>query len=229
LEHSSLTVRFVSNSSITKPGFKFSISCLSAVYPIPSIGSKTITACEGSVADDGGSLANYTNNSNGTLTVYPEIAGRMIRVFFNTFNLQSMDSLSVYNGESVDAPLIGSYTGTSVTSATANNTTGALTLLFKSDATGTSSGFSSTISCVIVTGEQEFYNDQEEQFQLIPNPAQHFIYVNKAGKNAVYNVAGVLILTTEKQEVDISNLPSGIYRLINTNGNKTRAKSFVKN
>jgi hypothetical protein len=227
-EDGSLTVRFVSNSSVTKPGFRLSVSCLLPSYTFPAKGTRTITGCEGSILDDGGS-ANYKNNSDGTMVVYPEIEGRMARVFFNTFNLQSMDTLSIYNGNSISAPLIGRYTGTTVSAATANNSSGALTLRFKSDATGTNSGFISTISCVLVTGEQEFYNELEEQFLLVPNPAQHYIKVNKLGKNDVYNVAGVLVLTTENQEINISNFPSGIYRLVNTLDGKTRSKSFIKN
>ena len=115
---------------------------------VPTTGSTSVTACGFTLYDNGGA-SNYANASNGSLTIYPSIAGQSVQLQFSEFSSESCDYLYVYDGTSTSATLIGSYSGSSIPSTiTANNSTGALTLRFYSDGSVVYSGFTAQASCV---------------------------------------------------------------------------------
>jgi len=131
--------------SLTKSGY---ITVVNSIN-VPASGSNSITGCGITIYDNGGT-SNYANSTNGTLTINPDITGNAVRLQFSEFNLESCcDYLSVYNGTSTSAALIGSYGG-SVIPATirATNSTGALTLRFSSDGSSVYSGFVAQSTCV---------------------------------------------------------------------------------
>lgn len=106
------------------------------------------TACTGSITDSGNTGANYTNNENWTFTIAPTGASS-VSLTFNSFGLEAnYDYLYVYRGTNINAPLIGTYTGTN-SPGTLNGTGGALTLRFVSDGATVSFGFSATWSCTL--------------------------------------------------------------------------------
>jgi gliding motility-associated-like protein len=105
-------------------------------------------ACGGNYVDSGGT-ANYSNNENITTTICPTIPGQLVTVTFTSFNIESgWDFLRIYNGNSVAAPLLGTYTGTTLpptfTSSAAN---GCLTFNFTSDGSVTAPGWTSNVTC----------------------------------------------------------------------------------
>lgn len=87
--------------------------------------------------DNGGPDANYNNSLSYTLTICPADADSYVNVDFESFDLESYDSLSIYDGVSADAPLIGKFAGRALPPALAHveSTTadGSLTFVFKSD------------------------------------------------------------------------------------------------
>ncbi|MBS1943904.1 MAG: PKD domain-containing protein [Bacteroidetes bacterium] len=112
--------------------------------------------CTGTLLDSGGQgAAGYSNNENFTYTLCPDAAGGAISLNFVTFNLSlagaaPIDAMSIYDGNSTGAPLLGTWTGTAlqgqVVSASGSNPSGCLTVVFKSNNTGTGV-FAATISC----------------------------------------------------------------------------------
>jgi len=116
---------------------------------VPTTGTATVTTCSDKVYDNGGNN-NYASNSDGTLTIKPGTAGMVSQLVFTSFSTeQYVDFLYVYDGLSTSAPLLGQYSGSNLPpTLTGSSTSGALTLRFKSDATGESTGFQATISCV---------------------------------------------------------------------------------
>ena len=116
---------------------------------VPYTGSATITTCATTIYDNGG-FSNYADGSNGTLTILPGTAGAMVQLLFTSLATESgYDYVSIYNGTSTTAPLLGSYTGTQVPLAiTATNAAGALTVLFYSDGSVTGAGFEAAVNCV---------------------------------------------------------------------------------
>lgn len=115
----------------------------------------SVTACAGAFVDSGGEGASgYQNNENFTTTICPDGSGPAISLQFVTFNLSTAgtapgDVLFVYDGPDMSYPLLGQWSGSDspgIVSASFNNPTGCLTLVFISNETGTGV-FSSLISC----------------------------------------------------------------------------------
>ncbi|MGE5318260.1 MAG: BACON domain-containing protein [Chloroflexota bacterium] len=111
-----------------------------------------ITTCTGTFADPGGNY-NYGNNQNFTTTFYPSQAGGQVSADFTEFSLEmssncTSDYLLIYNGRTAFAPLIGKYCGTdSPGHVESNNDYGALTFVFRSNASVNASGWSADMSC----------------------------------------------------------------------------------
>jgi PKD repeat protein len=118
-----------------------------------NIANTTVTTCTGNFYDSGGPSGAFLNNESYTETFYPSTAGAMIRFIFSSFSTESgYDFLKIYNGTSAAATLIGSYSGTtSPGTVTASNASGALTFVFTSDGSTTSTGWSAAISCYNLT------------------------------------------------------------------------------
>jgi gliding motility-associated-like protein len=110
----------------------------------------TINSCSGNLLDPGGAL-NYPNGNTTTTTICPGIAGASVRLSFAFFNTEPIfDNLTIYNGNSTLAPLVGVYSGIiSPFVVQANNPTGCLTLVFTSDANSNSLGFNAIINCAL--------------------------------------------------------------------------------
>lgn len=144
-----LTIRFQSNSTINGSGFAISISCALPEVVVPSTGTASVTTCNTTIYDAGGATGNYSINQDGSITVYPATSGMSIRATFNSFNTEgTYDVLSVYNGTTIAATLLGSYSGGSLPpTLTASNASGALTIRFKTDGSVVNSGFAITLTC----------------------------------------------------------------------------------
>ena len=122
-------------------------------YPIFNGTSNT---CAGAFLDSGGEGAGgYSNNEDYTYTICPDAPGGAISLNFITFNLSTagaapIDAMRIYDGNTTAAPLLGTWTGSSlqgqVVSASAANSTGCLTVVFLSNNTGTGV-FAATITC----------------------------------------------------------------------------------
>lgn len=115
----------------------------------------SINACSGILYDSGGAANTYGHNEDLSTTICPSIPGTRTRLTFNTFNLSTsfplpIDVLSIHDGASTAAPLLGSYTGTAlqglVIVASEFNASGCLTLRFRSNSNGLGN-FAATILC----------------------------------------------------------------------------------
>jgi len=116
--------------------------------------------CEGSFLDSGGGGASYQNNENFTLTICPDVEGDVVGVIFLSFDLDptntaagannNQDRLIVYDGNSVAANSMGTFTGNSLqgvfVSASPLNTSGCLTFRFISNDVGVGD-WAGTITC----------------------------------------------------------------------------------
>ncbi len=113
----------------------------------------SVTTCTGIFYDSGSEASAYQNNENYTITFFPESAGNLIEANFTFFDIEAhstcnYDALSIYDGTSSSAALIGTYCGsTSPGLITATNNDGALTFEFTSDGSVTHEGWIAEISC----------------------------------------------------------------------------------
>ena len=116
---------------------------------VPFSGSATVTTCSTTVYDHGG-FGNYADNANGTLTILPATPGALVRLTFLSFAIESgFDNVRIYDGSSISAPLLATYTGSQTPlPVTATNAAGALTVQFTTDGSVTDTGFEAAVSCV---------------------------------------------------------------------------------
>lgn len=114
-----------------------------------NMSNTTITTCNALFYDSGGPTGNYSSSQNLTLTIMPEVVGGNVIVTFNSFSLENdYDKLFIYNGNSITAPLIGQYTGsTSPGTVTSTAADGSLTFRFTSDVSVQYAGWEAVISC----------------------------------------------------------------------------------
>lgn len=109
----------------------------------------TITSTSGTLTDSGGSGGNYSDDERIITTVAPPNTAEL-SLQFTTFQTElNYDKLFLYNGNSIDAPLLGAYSG-ATSPGIVNASSGAITLEFRSDCATTDLGweaiFSSTAS-----------------------------------------------------------------------------------
>jgi len=126
----------------------------------------TPASCGFVYVDSGGPSGNYSNNEDITTTICAKGtngASSVTATFINPFNVESdWDALYVHNGANISAPLIaslypatnagfpaGGYYGTSIPGPfTASNSSGCLTMRFRSDQEVEFSGYiTSAITC----------------------------------------------------------------------------------
>ncbi|MDX1445611.1 PKD domain-containing protein [Lishizhenia sp.] len=120
----------------------------------------TVSTCDEFIIDSGGQGGSgYGNNENVTVTFCPSTLNDTIYLQFNLFDLDltpdatgAVDSMIIYDGNSTAAPVIGSYTGNSVSSntvfqASATNTSGCITIQFISNAVGPAGMYTAAVTC----------------------------------------------------------------------------------
>ncbi|WP_300665107.1 PKD domain-containing protein, partial [Fluviicola sp.] len=124
--------------------------------------NQTFNTCNGFIIDSGGQGGpGYSNNETVIVTICPDTPGDIISVVFNLFqlsttddnpapNITNVDYMDVYDGNSTAAPTLGTYSGTQlqgvIIMATALNTTGCITLRFRSNTAGTGM-FTASATC----------------------------------------------------------------------------------
>lgn len=119
------------------------------VVPQFNMHNGTETTCGSMFYDTGGANANYSNNENITLTIYPEVAGAKVKVEFSMFSTESgYDKFYVYDGTSTSATSLGQFSGsTGPGTVVATNADGALTFKFTSDYSQNMAGWAAYVSC----------------------------------------------------------------------------------
>lgn len=140
---------YATNNLGTGYGEPHTFTAIETVYLISQGG--TVSISSGKFYDSGGASGNYYINEDYVMTFKSSgSAGSRIRFTFTSFATENnYDELSIYDGTSTSAPLIGTYSGSnSPGTVTANNSNGALTFKWHSDYSNTDTGWIATISVV---------------------------------------------------------------------------------
>ena len=120
-------------------------------------GSSSITGCDFTVTDDGGTTGNYSNNCNYTLTIYPGDPNSLVSVSGTFAGESSLDYLSVYEGTTASetnlilkiySTMNGGSSGNTINFGPLTSEAGPLTLLFHSDGSVVYAGFVANVTCV---------------------------------------------------------------------------------
>lgn len=104
----------------------------------------TVTATGGTFYDSGGSAAAYANDERKLWLFQPSGGATSVSMNFTSFNLENnYDYLFIYDGATVNSPLIGKYTST-VSPGNINSTGSSLLIEFRSDCATTAAGWAAT-------------------------------------------------------------------------------------
>ncbi|AEA43768.1 PKD domain containing protein [Fluviicola taffensis DSM 16823] len=124
--------------------------------------NQTFNTCNGFIIDSGGQGGpGYGNNETVVVTICPDTPGDVISMVFNIFqlsttddnpaaNITNVDYMDIYDGNSTAAPTLGTYTGNQlqgvVIMSTPLNTSGCITIRFRSNTVGTGM-FTASATC----------------------------------------------------------------------------------
>lgn len=131
------------NQTHTDPGVNWDWNrFFKLIHPTPT--PTTITTASGPFMDSGGA-GNYSDDERTITTIAPAGATN-VTVTFSSFNLENTwDYLYIYDGATINSPLIGYYTGTT-SPGIVNSTGGALTFEFRSDCATVAPGWNATFT-----------------------------------------------------------------------------------
>lgn len=136
--------------------FAFTCACLSSkgqVYFLNNgfTNGSAITTC-GGIFYDSHPLGNYTPGENYSVTFCSGSPGKIIQVLFSFITVAQGDTLFVYDGDNVNAPVLDTFTSMSATfyyaTPSLSNTTGCLTFRFISDGSMEADGWFGQIKCM---------------------------------------------------------------------------------
>ncbi|MCW3124564.1 MAG: C-terminal target protein [Bacteroidetes bacterium] len=133
--------------SVTKPNLVNISSSNPCIVVLPTSGSADVqTSCTGTIYDNGGAHAQYSNNVNSTVTISP-LGASTVRLTFTQFRAEAnYDYLYVYDGTTVAGTLLGTYTGYTLP-ASVTSTLPSITVKFVSDPGVVDTGFAINWTC----------------------------------------------------------------------------------
>ena len=209
-----------------------------AQYPVYCQGNTNVVTYDfGSIEDGSGPVLDYQNNSSCTWLIAPDDSVSKITLTFSNFNLAAGDELKIYDGNSVSAPLIGTYTGSTLPPS-AVSTGSSMFVALTTNSSTTAPGFLAQYtatpvdfcqqSAVVLTGLNGSFSDGSGRFQyrnginckwrIIPDPPVSSIQINWP----VFNTE------QDKDVLVIYDLQSG--NLLGTySGNPSPAPSLTAN
>lgn len=108
----------------------------------------TVNIASGSFFDSGGASGNYTDDER-LITVIEPTNATSINLNFTAFSVEiDFDYLFIYDGNTINAPLIGTYTGSN-SPGLISSSGGSLTLEFRSDCGSVASGWEANWNSVV--------------------------------------------------------------------------------
>ncbi|MBN2777328.1 MAG: choice-of-anchor L domain-containing protein [Bacteroidales bacterium] len=147
------TSYFVRAYAININGISYGQSICFTTEPSPEeiilMQNGVVSTCNAAFYDSGGELSNYSDNSNYVLTIEPSEPNSKICLKFGMLEIENIfDILSIYDGPSIESPLIGQYISTdNLITVRSSHPSGSLTIKFVSDGTLTKEGWQALISC----------------------------------------------------------------------------------
>lgn len=178
---------------------------------------------------DGSGANYYWNDSDCEWLIMPEGVDH-IKLDFTSFETMESDKLYVYDGNSVDAPLLGEYSGYDIP-ATITSSGNEMLLRFVTDGEGQARGWYAQYEGVVL-GVDDL---ESKGFSMYPNPTDDVLTVRMAENgNAtiqLFDYTGRLIQNIDSENVeeriDVSYLPSGFYVLKIQQGDIVAQEQFI--
>ncbi|MPM63463.1 hypothetical protein SDC9_110343 [bioreactor metagenome] len=109
----------------------------------------SVQTCFGEFFDSGGPTGSYSVDENSTYTIESGTEGAYLILRFVEFFLSEGDELTVYDGGSAAAKVIGTFSKSNPIPFEIRSTGGTLTFVFTSDSEGNGSGWRASIACYV--------------------------------------------------------------------------------
>ncbi len=167
----------------------------------------TYTTATGAFYDSGGSAANYTNDER-KFWLFTKAGTTNITLSFTSFNLESgYDNLFIYNGGSINSPLVGQYSGT-VNPGPVTSVNDSVLVEFRSDCATTATGWAANF---IMNGT------------VVATPADNIAPTTVVNTNSNWKTTAFTATVTDVDNVGGSGVEKGYYQVIDFNGTEWRA------
>ncbi len=113
-----------------------------AQYPLFCTGTSNDTTYDfGSIEDGSGPVTDYQNNANCSWLIAPDDSVNTIKLGFIRFNTDPADVLTVYDGPTTASTILGTYSGSTLPTATPTSTGPQMLVTFVSNGSTTAPGF----------------------------------------------------------------------------------------
>lgn len=166
----------------------------------------TVTATSGSFYDSGGPTGNYQNDER-KLWLFQPAGATSISMTFSSFDTENgYDYMFIYDGSTVNAPLIGKYTGT-VNPGPINSASGSLLVEFRSDCATTATGWAATYTTNVST----------------PTSVDNIAPTTSVTTTGAWQTAAFSSTYTDVDNPGGSGVEKGYYQAIDYNGTEWRA------
>ncbi len=238
-----MTIKFVSDPGTNGTGWKATWTSVGGTCSpvVLNMQNKTETSCKGTLYDDGGPNANYTDSKTYTLVIQPSGATN-VSINFSEWNAEATyDVLTIYNGPTTASPLLGTWSGTSPGTVNANS--GTMTVKFISDsgtngtgwkATWTSSGGTCGSPRPLSIEDEGIELSNTEEVKVFPNPTDgaFTVLTNKEfDQLLINNINGTNIykqsVKSTRFDVDLSGNAPGVYILQLIGKNKVSTTKII--
>lgn len=187
--------------------------------------------------DPGGENANYGNDQTIVKTFYPANSGDKLKLTFTQFDLLAGDFMNVYNGPNIASPRFTG--GTQITGNTipgpfeSTHATGAITVRFSSNTSGSAAGWKSNFQCITLATQEAALGGS---VNVSPNPTKGLFTITSKDKIVsydLYDVTGKIMKKTSKlnsssERVDLSGNPAGTYVITITTEKETVTRKVIK-
>jgi hypothetical protein len=205
-------VYFTTDNSITDAGWSLNYTAISQPY---CQGTTILTAPSGTITDGSGN-SDYTNRANCRWLIQPPGATR-IELTFSSFNTESgYDFVKVYDGATTSAPLLGSYSGTTLPPVL-RSSGGSLLIVFTSDSSITRAGWSASYTSTISTSLPTEATPSEVRLYPVPCFDYLTIEVPISTPGEVLDATGRLVwqgmIPSGGYQLPVQTWPSGLYLL----------------
>jgi hypothetical protein len=125
-------------------------------------GAAVLASCDDAITDTGGAIQNYKSNENVLYNICPNSTDKHVVISFDQFEVDPTDALYVYDGPTTNSPLIvssnpatvsgfpaGGFYGNIIPGPfTSTDSTGCLTVQFRTDNSKVDDGWRADVTCV---------------------------------------------------------------------------------
>jgi PKD repeat protein len=201
---------------------------------------QALTCCLGTLYDSGGQ-GNYQDFTNGSVTIAPPNATSVLLTFTLFDFADTNDVLFIYDGPHTASPLLGKYTGNSLTATTIQSSGSAITLRQRTNERNSSAGFKMNWQCIQATATAETKTTIQPN-SFYPNPASDVLNIELATNPGASFSVSIIDITGKEVEhrtetanassshlvFDISSLDSGLYFIEFLCTGKREVKKMIK-